>query len=219
MADTCAAVFALTAYDGLLREEAWDCYRDSMTELQGQTLENHVFTREEFDTIAADPRYRTVLVREPGGTMCAIAIATNELASIPWLDEQFFRSRWPEHHSQGQCWYVVSVGTRPRARDKSTDGASLFALLVHGLLDLAEGAESTFFLDAPGRNIEIFDLPRAAQRAALKKIPEVGLELVDTQTYWAYSVPAVAREVDVRSAQDRVDLRQAEQTSTGPTDG
>jgi hypothetical protein len=198
-------LLVLPVVDGDLRERAWEAYLDAFAELRTAAIQRHVMTREEFDAVMADDRVQVYLARHLDGSIAAIATLANDLESMPLVSPDFFRARWPEHYDAGRCWYVGLVGVRP-----SEQGGGAFQLIVGTVAATLGPRGGVLVLDVPQRNIDTFHVPQAVKRIADVVVRGVTMEMVDAQSYWAYTTPVPAgREIDLREPHV-VDVRYGE---------
>jgi hypothetical protein len=191
----------LPVVTGELRERAWEAYSDAFDELRAAAIQRHMMTRSEFDDVMADDRVQVYLAEQADGAIVGIATLANDLAAMPLVSPDFFQARWPEHYAAGRCWYVGFVGVRPSAH-----GAGAFQLIVGTAATTLAQTGGVLVLDVPKRNIESFHVPHAVKRIADTLVSGVTCEMVDAQTYWAYTTP-VPVEIDLREPQV-VDVRE-----------
>jgi hypothetical protein len=209
----------LPVVTGELRERAWEAYRDAFDELRSAAIQRHMMTRAEFDDVMADERVQVYLAEQPDGVIAGIATLANDLAAMPLVSPDFFAARWPEHYAAGRCWYIGLVGVRPSAQ-----GAGAFPLIVGTVAATIGPTGGVLVLDVPQRNIESFHVPHAVKRIADMLVSDVTCEMVDAQTYWAYTTPVPA-EIDLREPRV-IDVREpaelserAREASRRPTTG
>jgi hypothetical protein len=191
----------LSVVTGELRERAWDAYRDAFDELRAAAIQRHMMTRGEFDEVMADDRVQVYLAEHADGGIVGIATLANDLAAMPLVSPDFFAARWPEHYAAGRCWYIGFVGVRPSAQ-----GAGAFQLIVGTVATSLARSGGVVVLDVPKRNIESFHVPHAVKRIADTLVSGVTCEMIDAQTYWAYTTPVPA-EIDLREPRV-VDVRE-----------
>jgi hypothetical protein len=160
----------------------------------------------------ADERVRVYLAEQPDGEIAGIATLANDLAAMPLVSPDFFAARWPEHYAAGRCWYIGLVGVRPSAQ-----GAGAFQLIVGTVAATLGPRGGVLVHDVPQRNIESFHVPHAVKRIADTLVSDVTCEMVDAQTYWAYTTPVPA-EIDLREPQV-VDVRDASGVSAAGREG
>lgn len=218
MADDLELV-VLPVVSGELLERAWDAYCDAFDELRTAAIQRHVMTRDEFDAVMADDRVQVFLARHGDGRIAGIATLANDLEAMPLVSPDFFRARWPEHYEAGRCWYVGLVGVRP-----TEQGGGAFQLIVGTVAATLGPRGGVLVLDVPQRNIDAVHVPRAVKRIADAVVDDVTLEMVDAQTYWAYTTPVPVEapsEIDLREprlvdVRDAPDLRGHQEASRRP---
>lgn len=206
----------LPVVTGELRERAWEAYSDAFDELRAAAIQRHMMTRSEFDEVMADDRVQVYLAEQADGAIVGIATLANDLAAMPLVSPDFFQARWPEHYAAGRCWYVGFVGVRPSAH-----GAGAFQLIVGTAATTLAQTGGVLVLDVPKRNIESFHVPHAVKRIADTLVSGVTCEMIDAQTYWAYTTP-VPVEIDLREPQvvdvrERAGLNEATASRRPPT--
>jgi hypothetical protein len=185
-------LIVLPVVAGELRERAWEAYSSAFDELRTAAIQRHMMTRAEFDEVMADERVQVYLAEQPDGVIVGIATLANDLAAMPLVSPDFFAARWPEHYAAGRCWYIGLVGVRPSAQ-----GAGAFQLIVGTVAATVGPPGGVLVLDVPQRNIESFHVPHAVKRIADTVVSGATCEMVDAQTYWAYTTPVPA-EIDLR---------------------
>jgi hypothetical protein len=166
----------------------------------------HDLSAASLTAVGADERVHVFLAQHRSGAVAAIATLANDLDAMPLVSPDFFRARWPEHYDAGRCWYVGLVGVRP-----SEQGGGAFQLIVGTVASTLGPRGGVLVLDVPQRNIEAFHVPNAVKRIADAVVRDVSIEMVDAQTYWAYTTPVPA-EIDLREpatidVRDTADLR------------
>jgi len=194
-------LLVLPVVTGELRERAWDAYSSAFDELRTAAIQRHMMTRAEFDEVMADERVQVYLAEQADGVIAGIATLANDLAAMPLVSPDFFKARWPEHYEAGRCWYIGLVGVRPSAQ-----GAGAFQLIVGTVAATVGPPGGVLVLDVPQRNIESFHVPHAVKRIADTVVSGATCEMVDAQTYWAYTTPVPA-EIDLREPQV-IDVRE-----------
>jgi hypothetical protein len=185
-------LLVLPVVTGELRERAWDAYSSAFDELRTAAIQRHMMTRAEFDEVMADERVQVYLAEQADGVIAGIATLANDLSAMPLVSPDFFKARWPEHYEAGRCWYIGLVGVRPSAQ-----GAGAFQLIVGTVAATVGPPGGVLVLDVPQRNIESFHVPHAVKRIADTVVSGATCEMVDAQTYWAYTTPVPA-EIDLR---------------------
>lgn len=201
-------LIVLPVVAGELRERAWEVYSSAFDELRTAAIQRHMMTRAEFDEVMADDRVQVYLAEQPDGVIAGIATLANDLTAMPLVSPDFFAARWPEHYAAGRCWYIGLVGVRPSAQ-----GAGAFQLIVSTVAATVGPPGGVLVLDVPQRNIESFHVPHAVKRIADTVVSGATCEMVDAQTYWAYTTPLPA-EIDLREPAV-VDVRERQFSEPG----
>lgn len=174
---------------GADRENAWSTYRAAFEPLRSVAMQRHVLTREEFDDLAGDVRVIKYLAVDTAGDVVGVGTMTNQIASMPLIEPGFFAHRWPEHWAAGRCYYIGFVASHP-----DRQGSALFAELIQLMSYTASLTGGVAVLDVCQHHVQRHALPQSIGRITSTVVPQVQVEQVDAQTYWAYEspVPAVA---------------------------
>jgi hypothetical protein len=79
---------------------AWD-------DLLFHAAARHVLTLEEFTFEMLDARIeKHLVVDDDGGRILGLTTLTNDLSAIPWINDHFYTTRYPEPATQGTLFYV-----------------------------------------------------------------------------------------------------------------
>ncbi len=193
------------------RESAWTAYEASFAPLRTRAMQRACMTRAEFDDCMADVRIAKYLALDPQGEVQGIGTMTNAIEAIPLVSPEFFEHRWPEHYAAGLCYYIGIVAAAP-----DRQGTELFTRLIQLMSYTAWVSGGIGVLDVCQANVEDHKLPQSIARICGQVIDDIQIELVDTQTYWAYSAPLPAQR---RITPDHViDLREISELAVADLD-
>lgn len=173
--------------DGWLLEPAWALYTRSFAELAGLAAQRHVMTRDEFDAVMADPRVTKWLVLDGDRrALAGLATVTDDLAAVPLVSPEYYARRWPAEYAEQRIWYVGFLAVSP-----PYEGAGVSSLLVRGVSSSVVRTGGLVAVDICAHN-ESLKLPTLLLRLARTYSAGTTLRRLDTQTFWAYEVPAGA---------------------------
>ncbi len=180
----------LLRVDGPLLDSAWHLYQESFDELRTQAAQRHVMTREEFDTVMTDERIHKLFVFDHATgtevpTIAAMATVTNDLAAVPLVSPDYFAKHWPQQFAARSIWYVGFLAVVPEYQ-----GSGASSHLVRGITEHVVDTGGLVAIDICSHNETTIKLPTLLLRLGRTWAPGARLVRLDTQTYWAYDVPA-----------------------------
>lgn len=168
-----------TSVSGELADRFWELYVTAFGPMRTRAAARHVLRREEFDDELADGRVTKLLARDEQGEAVGLTTLATDLAAVPWVSEEFFAVRYPEHAARGAIWYIGFTLTHPGRRATRTFMDMIDALTAH----LAEH-----------RVVCAYDISRFNEdslrfadhlRRHLERTHDVDVRAVDRQTYYA----------------------------------
>lgn len=173
--------------DGELLEAAWRLYEEAFRELNTKTVQRHLMYRHEFNDVMADRRIGKYVAYTTDGTMTGLSTYTNDLAAVPLISTDYFKTRWPEHYAQKRIWWIGFV-----AVDVASRGSRTFYHLVDTMYAVAERTDGITGIDYAEVNIDL-RLPEIST-AYLRRINRrydrvVDCQQVDYQGYYLYHFP------------------------------
>jgi ribosomal protein S18 acetylase RimI-like enzyme len=176
---------AMDYVDGELLEAAWALYSSSFDELRTRAAQRHVMTRAEFDQVMADKRVRKFAVLD-GRVLAGMATCTNDLEAVPLVSPDYYAQRWPAEYADGRIWYVGFLAVAP-----DYQGGGVASELVRGITESVCVTGGIVGVDICAHNEAALRLPTTLLRAARMWSAGTKLVRLDSQTYWAYDIPAV----------------------------
>jgi hypothetical protein len=179
-----------TRVDGDERRSAWRTYAEAFEPLKAVAIQRAVMTPAEFDELMDDERVTKYLAMDSAGTVKGLGTMTSQIEAMTLVSPDFFAARWPEHWAAGRCYYIGIVAAAP-----DRQGTALFSELIQLMSYTASLTGGVAVLDVCRRNAELHGLPQAIARICSTVVPGVGIELVDTQEYWAYTSPVPTKEL------------------------
>jgi ribosomal protein S18 acetylase RimI-like enzyme len=166
----------------------WQLYRSSFGPLRTAAAQRHLLDREEFDDMLADKRVvKHVVTDDDAGRACALMAMTGDLAAVPLVSPDYFRSRWPEHYRDERIWYITLMAVHP-----AYQGSSAVGYLIGSGCSTAAATGGVIAADICEANEQDLGLPTAIGRLARTYAPGVQTRRLDAQVYWAYEFPAPA---------------------------
>lgn len=174
----------LPVLDGDLAETCWQVYTDAFAPLAELAAQRHVMTRDEFDTVAADPRVDKVLTLDDSGSIIGVASFTRHLDAVPLISLPFYRRRWPQAFEQKRIWYIGFVAIAPAAQRTAA-----FDDLIGELFAIAAAEHGLVSLDVCAHNQDKRHLPRAIELTVSRLSAGVSkADTADTQSYWIFDL-------------------------------
>lgn len=164
-------------------ENAWKTYELAFAGLATRAVQQHLMTREEFEEVCSDERWRKYVTRDldRDGAVCSFATFTNDLSAVYQLSEDYYRNRWPQQFAERSIWYIGCVGVHPSYRS-----SGVFVTLVEAMCRVVHEQGGIASLDICRYNDEELALPRLIGRIVDSFGHDTAAERLDTQTYWAY---------------------------------
>lgn len=186
-----------TMVQGGDRDSAWTAYEASFAPLRVRAMQRACMTRDEFDDCMADERITKYVAADDAGTVHGIGTMTNRIEAMPLVSPEYFEHRWPADYGAGRCYYIGIVAAAP-----DRQGTELFTKLIHLMAYRVGITGGVCVLDICQANVDDHDFPRSIRRICGQVLDDIDMQQVDTQTYWAYSVPAQRngdRVIDLRN--------------------
>lgn len=172
--------------DGDLAEDLWKLYETAFREVNALAVQRHLMHRGEFDEVMADRRVRKYVAREDGdpGPAVGLATFTNHLDAVPLVSPAYFERRWPHLYAKRRIWYCGFVAVVPGARGMPTDA---YPQLVSAMFTTAAEQHAMIVLDLCDHNSKGRGMERSIPLMLHRLDPDVATELLDRQSFWAYT--------------------------------
>ena len=115
------------------RLQLWSIYRHAFERLNERTPIHHgAFSAAQFDAITQDEDFRKYLVYV-GDELAGVALLTNVLAKIPWVNAPYFERRYPNRFREGKIFFLPAIVIDPQHQDLRRIGATLLQQAVAAL--------------------------------------------------------------------------------------
>lgn len=130
MEDRIRIVEARAVEDEAARLRLWSIYRHAFERLNVRTPIHHGgFSVAQFEAIMQDEDFRKHLVYA-GDELAGVALLTNELGKIPWVNAPYFERRYPKHFREGKIFFLPAIVIDPQYQDLRRIGATLLQQAV-----------------------------------------------------------------------------------------
>lgn len=165
--------------------ELWDLYFEAFEPLQELALLNHLYPRDAFDELLADPRV-TKLIAWVGARPVGLAMITNELDLVPQISPPFLHARYPNEASRRAVFFGIMVLVSDSRRR-----SAVFARLVAGMAQITAEASGVVVFDICRHNMDSMELDRQIG-SFTRWFPGSTFDQIDEQKYFAAKIPARA---------------------------
>ncbi len=168
-----------------LLDAAWGLYNRAFDELRTTAVQRHLMHHDEFDAVMFDDRVWTLRGVDPAdpAAVPALAIFTNDLATMPLISIDYFAHRWPDLYVERRIWYNAFFAIEPEHR-----GSGLFEEVIGHMWRLVMDSDGIALLDICRRNAAL-GLPTAIHNALIALTDGTTATAIDEQTYWMYAPP------------------------------
>ncbi len=213
--ETRMAVTIERQVDSLVAREFLEIYRECFEPLETLAATRQFFGDDEFLQHVALPSVLKYVGRDSNAEPCALGLAATDLRSLPWVNESFFASRWPDLYATKRIYYWSALLVRPDERGGPWVEAILEASTRRTLID-----EAMVAMDCCKFNAEVVGLPQIVASVAERHC-HLEFEEFDSQHFYSYvsanrrdqnadlrqcRVGDVVVEVDVDSGTTEIDL-------------
>jgi len=116
--------------DADARLKLWSIYRSAFERLNERTPIHHgAFSVAQFEALMHDADFRkyVVYVRDE---LAGVALLTNEITKIPWVNAPYFERRYPNRYRDGKIYFLPAVVIDPQHQDLRRIGARLLQQAV-----------------------------------------------------------------------------------------
>lgn len=178
------------ALDDETTERFLAVYRAGFDPLDPLAAGRQSLTDDEFRAEMVDPSVLKFLGADADGRAVALLTASTDLDHVAWLSPSFYRQRFPDHAARDAIIYVGSLVVHPGA-----GGRSWMRRLTAAMSRYANDRAAIVAFDCCQYNVDT-GFPDQLEWIA-QSIGPATLELIDTQSYYAYRFPGpVAVEAD-----------------------
>jgi len=107
------------------RNTLWAIYKDAFDRLNQRTPIHHGgFSKGQFWDVMTDPDFAKFLVYV-GKDLVGVTLLTNALEKIPWINAQYFITRYPKRYEDRQIFFLPAVVIDPKHQNSRRIGAKL----------------------------------------------------------------------------------------------
>lgn len=179
--------------------------------IEGLSAVDQAFTSEEVDRYLRDSRVLK-FIGKCGPDPVALAMVTNDLSSVKWINPQYYEVRYPEHARRSAIYYYLCLVVHPRHQHGP------WVTAITEAISMRVGAEmAVMAFDCCQYNVETVGVPSFA-KAVTERFVDLEFTELDTQKYYAIEVTAM-KAISLRDTNDdgvRIDISDQE-TTTVPT--
>lgn len=165
--------------------ELWGLYHATFEPLQELALLNHLYSRQEFEALLANPVV-TKLVARANGVPVGLAMITNELTVVPQISPPFLRVRYPDEAERGAVFFGILICV-----DTTRRRSAVFARLIAGMAQITANAGGVVVFDICRHNVDGLELDRQIG-SFTRWFPGSTFDQIDQQQYFAARIPAPA---------------------------
>jgi hypothetical protein len=157
-----------------------DCYSEAFAVLNDHPCRQGL-TPEEFREVAVDQPQTAKLVHKTGSKITSMCVLGDDLSLYPWLNQEFYASRFPEETKNNQILYFPAMATDPE--NMGARNAEKIVSFIAQMLDRGNN-EAIIAFDCCDMNVGFLD---AYLDEIINKTPEAGIsfETLGVQHYGA----------------------------------
>ncbi len=158
--------------------QAWGLYASAFTELNRNTVQNHMMEFDEFLTMIHNQHIKKFLAWQ-GEDLVGMTVMTRHLRSWPLISVPYFEKHYPEEFARNAVFYIGFVATDNKHHDT-------FSSLIEAMLNRIRHNRGIGVLDYSAQVMR-----RGLPAASMKKISDLApldkATPIDAQTYVAYT--------------------------------
>jgi hypothetical protein len=154
-------------------------YAAAFDPIRTRAAARHMLTAEEFADEMVDERIDKYVVWDDNGAPVAMSTLATDLAAVPWVSADYYRSRHPEAAARGALYYLGYTVVDPE-----NAGKGAFLLMMATLHQRCADDRAVCGLDISAHN-EAHTIGR--RLATLAAAEGVVVQRVDTQRYYEVS--------------------------------
>ena len=163
---------------GVAAASLFDIYLRSFGDLRVRAAARHCLTAAEFDDEMSDARITKYTVWRGPSDPVALATVTTDLSAVTWISPAFFTSRHPEQAARQAIHYLGFALVVPGRGEYR-----LLERLVHEAVRPCLEQQGVLAYDVCAFNEQTIQLGRRSA-TLLRRLADVRVEAVDTQTYY-----------------------------------
>jgi hypothetical protein len=115
-AGSSTAITVVTAVDPVTIERFWHIYVAAFEPLVTKAAARHMLTFDEFAAEMTDDRIDKYVATANDGYIYGITTVTTDLSAVPWIEPDFYLSRYPEQAARGALFYLGFTLVDPSRR-------------------------------------------------------------------------------------------------------
>lgn len=139
-----------------------------------QTLDD-----QDFRAFMAMDSVTKIVARDSEGQIVGFTMMTTELKLIPWISQEYYANRYPEHYDEGRLFYVPCILVDP-----SVGGAIWPASMARELALISASVHGIVLMDCCAHNDDVVGLPDLIEKVC-HKYTHHKTELIDSQRFFA----------------------------------
>jgi hypothetical protein len=163
-------------------EDFLQIYRAAFAPLEVRSPCRQSLTDDEFRHEMEDPSVLKFVALDGDDEIVALALASTDLATVPWISLPYYEARYPEHVANQTLFYFGALLVRPERQG----GPWATFLLDHLFRHVAEAGGIGAY-DCCGFNVDVVGYPKLVERAG-QLSTEFHTEFLDRQEYYAVIV-------------------------------
>ena len=91
-------------------DKLWEIYHNAFSKLNKRSPCKQSFDREHFIDVLKNPTaLKYIITDKDNNNFIALALITNNLKNSPWISEEYFESKFPDHFSKGLIYYFMGL--------------------------------------------------------------------------------------------------------------
>lgn len=163
-------------------EDFLEIYRAAFAPLEVRAPARQSLTDDEFRHEMADPSVLKFVALDGDGEIVALALASSDLATVPWISIPYYEARYPEHVANGTLYYFGALLVRPERQ-----GGPWATFLLDHLFRYVAEHEGIGAFDCCGFNVDVVGYPALVERAG-QQSTRFHIEKLDRQEYYGVIV-------------------------------
>ncbi|HET9516262.1 MAG TPA: hypothetical protein VFO77_00900 [Actinoplanes sp.] len=156
----------------------YDLYLDAFNPLRTRAAARHVLTLDEFAEEMVDGRVDKYVVWDDDGRPIGLTTLTTDLRAVPWISEDFYHHRYPEHAARNAIYYLGYTLVHP---DHESEGIT--ARIIAKIVQRMHRTGGVCAFDVGGYNDATHGI--GAKMAGIGRRRPMDLVTVDRQSYYA----------------------------------
>lgn len=134
----------------------------------------------DFRALLAHDDVIKIVCRDRSGTLTGFTMMTPELKLVPWISQEFYAHRYPEHDATNRLFYVPCLLVDPSQQHVPT----WLAAMSKELALISADVDGIVLMDCCAYNDDELGLPAVLERIC-HKYTHHETELIDSQRYFA----------------------------------